>query len=171
MGMHRDGNQISTRLVILQKNNAQIDVNLTIAQSIRKSGISRQSQNAPRICPKVWLHLSRRRMPNLAQATAHQNLRPNQNPRCAKAQVTQANRCVHPRLANTIAKRTRLAARTPQWRAKAPTANRCANARKRNQPVNTHKCDGAPTVAFFISRTTLLTRYIAKLPQPSSNGE
>jgi hypothetical protein len=37
--------------------------------------------------------------------------------------------------------------------------------------VNTHKCDGAPTVAFFISRTTLLTRHIAKLPQPSSNGE
>ena len=130
MGMPRDGNQISTRLGIPPKNNDPIGADLRIAPSIRKSGISRQNQNVPRICPKVWLPPLKRRMPNLPQATAHQNLWQNQSPRCAKGQVTQANPCVHPRLANTTAKRTKPAARPPQWQAKVPTANQCANARK-----------------------------------------
>ena len=103
-------------------------------------------------------------MQNLPQATTHQN----QSPRCAKGQVTQANRCAHPRLANTTAKRIRHAARLQPWQAKALTANRCANAREHDRAVNTHKCDGDPTVAFFISTFALLTPLTTRLLIPLS---
>ena len=129
-GMPRDGNQISTPWGCPQRTTPDRRKSEDRPKHSEKRDFKAKPKRAKDLPEGVVAPL-KRRMPNLPQATAHQNLRPNQIQGAQRAS-DPSKPCVHPRLANTTAKRTS-PPRGAVRQAKVPTANRCANARNRNQ--------------------------------------